>query len=466
MIQQQVYILNNLLMLLDALCVIGAGYIAVYVKFFLTNGQWSIGTVHFVGSVMVVMFVNNYFFGYFHLYSDQRSQSKTQLIWSIFRSLMVSFSGLIVGIFLFKEIEYSRGFLLVFAVVTFLLLVVQRLLMHLYINHKTSSSYAARRILVVGSLERGCFVSDLMSRQLSWGHEMVGRVALDGQDGADESVGIIADLPEILRTVPVDEVVFAIDENRAVNLSFYLSICREMGIPARILPALWHPGDDTISVERCQGVPFLTIQTVRVNATGMLYKRILDLVGGMVGFLFFALLYPVVGLAIKLDSPGPVLFAQKRMGQNGRVFNIYKFRTMYSDAEERKNELLAQNEMHGAMFKVKDDPRITRVGRFLRKTSLDEFPQFINVLRGEMSLVGTRPPLLSEVNEYQTWHLKRIAFKPGITGLWQVSGRNEITDFDKVVGLDCQYLDNWRFSDDLKILARTVLVVLRRKGAI
>ena len=139
---------------------------------------------------------------------------------------------------------------------------------------------------------------------------------------------------------------------------------------------------------------------------------------------------------------------------------------MYLDAEERKEEFMEKNEMNGAMFKLKDDPRITRIGKWLRKTSFDEFPQFLNVIKGEMSLVGTRPPTSEEVNQYKPWHLKRISAKPGITGLWQVSGRNQITDFDKVVELDCRYLDNWRFIDDIKILFKTLLVVLQRKGAI
>ena len=160
------------------------------------------------------------------------------------------------------------------------------------------------------------------------------------------------------------------------------------------------------------------------------------------------------------------LYKQKRMGQHGRTFNLYKFRTMYQDADKRRQDLVANNVMNGAMFKMKDDPRITKVGRWLRKTSIDEIPQFLNVLTGEMSLVGTRPPMIEEVEEYKLEHLKRISNKPGITGLWQVSGRNIITDFDEIVDLDCKYSDNWRFSDDLKILLKTVVVVLQRKGAI
>lgn len=175
---------------------------------------------------------------------------------------------------------------------------------------------------------------------------------------------------------------------------------------------------------------------------------------------------PVLALAIKLDSPGPVLFKQKRVGQNGRIFSMYKFRSMYVDAEERKQELLAQNQMQGLMFKVQDDPRITRVGRFLRKTSLDEIPQFINVIKGEMSLVGTRPPTLEEVNQYEAWHRRRISMKPGITGLWQVSGRNKVNDFNEVVRLDLAYIDQWHFLKDIKIIFKTIWVVLKRKGAV
>jgi lipopolysaccharide/colanic/teichoic acid biosynthesis glycosyltransferase len=154
------------------------------------------------------------------------------------------------------------------------------------------------------------------------------------------------------------------------------------------------------------------------------------------------------------------------MGQHGRIFELIKFRTMCADAETKKAELMKDNQMNGAIFKVENDPRITRVGRFLRNTSLDEFPQFINVLKGEMSLVGTRPPTLEEVEKYRPEHLKRISAKPGITGMWQVSGRNKITDFDQIVELDCQYLDHWRFSEDLKIIFKTIFVVLQRKGAI
>ena len=173
------------------------------------------------------------------------------------------------------------------------------------------------------------------------------------------------------------------------------------------------------------GVPFIAIRTTNFNAAGLLYKRVIDIVGGIFGTLIFALMYPIVAVVIKFDSKGPVLFKQKRVGQHGRIFKLYKFRTMYEDAEERRQALMRKNVTNGAIFKVENDPRITKVGRWLRRTSLDEFPQFLNVIKGDMSLVGTRPPMVEEVEKCRPAHLKRIASKPGITGLWQVWGYNE-----------------------------------------
>ena len=178
-----------------------------------------------------------------------------------------------------------------------------------------------------------------------------------------------------------------------------------------------------------------------------------------------AVMMPFVALAIRIDSPGPILFAQTRIGKNGRRFKIYKFRSMYVDAEARKKELEAQNEIQGLMFKMENDPRITRVGKFIRKTSIDELPQFFNIVKGDMSLVGTRPPTEDEFEQYSSHYRRRISMTPGLTGLWQISGRSEIVDFDEVVRLDLEYIDNWTIGLDIKILFQTIWVVLTRKGS-
>ena len=208
-------------------------------------------------------------------------------------------------------------------------------------------------------------------------------------------------------------------------------------------------------------------------------KRIMDFIGGIVGSLITLVMFVFIAPIIKIKSPGPVFFVQKRVGRNGKVFNMYKFRSMHVDAEERKKDLMDQNAVEdGMMFKIKNDPRIIDgdkkrrngkpggFGHFIRRTSIDEFPQFFNVLKGEMSMVGTRPPTLDEWEKYDLGHRARMSVKPGITGLWQVSGRSKITDFHKVVRLDREYIEHWSLALDLKILLRTVVVVVRGRGAL
>ena len=198
----------------------------------------------------------------------------------------------------------------------------------------------------------------------------------------------------------------------------------------------------------------------------MEFRFKMDILAGIVGVILSSPIMLVTAIAIKLDSPGPILFKQTRVGQNGRHFKIYKFRSMYIDAEERKKELLEQNELEGGvMFKIKDDPRITRVGKFIRKTSIDELPQFFNILGGSMSLVGTRPPTLDEVEKYETSQWRRISIKPGLTGMWQVSGRSNIKSFDEIVELDTEYIDNWTLGMDIKIIFKTILVLLKHDDA-
>lgn len=197
----------------------------------------------------------------------------------------------------------------------------------------------------------------------------------------------------------------------------------------------------------------------------LVLKRCMDIAGGLVGAVLTLVIGVFVAIAIKLDSPGPVIFSQNRVGKNGRHFKMYKFRSMYIDAEERKKELLKQNEMQGAMFKITNDPRITKVGRFIRKYSIDELPQFFNVLKGDMSLVGTRPPTVEEVQKYKTEQKRRLSVTPGMTGLWQTSGRSEIYDFDEIVKLDLEYIDKWSIGLDIKLLVKTIVVCVRGDGA-
>ena len=219
------------------------------------------------------------------------------------------------------------------------------------------------------------------------------------------------------------------------------------------------------SLGRCAGGNVITIGTSMLELRDQVLKRLLDVAGSLLGCVISLPIIAIVAIPLKLESPGPLIFKQKRVGLNGRIFYIHKLRSMYIDAEERKKELMAQNEMNGLMFKMQDDPRITKVGKFIRKTSIDELPQFFDVLVGNMSLVGTRPPTVDEYNQYDSHHKRRLSMRPGFTGLWQVSGRSKIQNFEDVVSLDVQYIDHWSLWGDIKLLFKTVEVVFSGHGA-
>ncbi len=259
----------------------------------------------------------------------------------------------------------------------------------------------------------------------------------------------------------VDEVFIQSDCFTHSYMKYALSEFENMGIKVNLSIDLPTTGSGCIKNLGKVGSYYTIAYSVNEIPMHMLLgKRLLDIVGGCVGLIITGALTLILGPLIKLESPGPIFFSQERVGRNGRIFKIYKFRSMYADAEERKKELMEKNEMNGLMFKMKDDPRITKIGKFIRKTSLDEFPQFWNVLKGDMSLVGTRPPTVDEFRQYDGYHKKRLSMTPGLTGVWQVSGRSDITDFEEVVHMDVEYIENWTLKRDIDILFKTVQVVL------
>lgn len=277
------------------------------------------------------------------------------------------------------------------------------------------------------------------------------------------------------RTVPLAEIVAAVRSSiiEEVYISYprgavyyaqidgLLEKLEKLGLPIRValnfdeLDGVY--GQHACTMGSNQGV---ILAPCNLDPDQILLKRMIDLLGGVTGLFILAVLLPVLYVAIRIDSPGPIFFSQVRVGKSGREFTLYKLRSMFVDAEARKQGLLQYNLHQGPLFKMDNDPRITRVGRFLRKYSLDELPQFWNVLLGDMSLVGTRPPTLDEVVEYEDHHFRRVSIKPGITGLWQVSGRNEISEFEEILALDSRYIREWSIALDLRILARTWWVVI------
>jgi exopolysaccharide biosynthesis polyprenyl glycosylphosphotransferase len=311
----------------------------------------------------------------------------------------------------------------------------------------------------------------LVEKNEAWGLLVAGFVQVGDAPLLEEVeghkvLGRIGDLLAICKSRRIDEVVFCLPKDFIVDAETYLQELEKMGVTVRMVLDFYDFSFYRREVSFFHNeLPILTFYAKAFEGQPLFLKRILDILGALGGLTITAVLFPFIALSIKLDSPGPVFFGQERVGENGKIFRCWKFRSMYIDAEERKRQLLTQNEMNGAIFKIKNDPRITKIGSFLRKTSLDELPQFWNVLTGDMSLVGTRPPTPAEVAQYENWHRRRISIKPGITGMWQISGRNRIEDFDEIVRLDLCYIDGWTIWLDIRILLKTVKTVLVGGGS-
>lgn len=368
--------------------------------------------------------------------------------------------------FFVTEDVKSRQFYIVFIAITYIAILIN-VFLYRPLSKKLISYRAPRTVFVgrVGAFDKFRYFMDKTSIRL----DFVGHVAMERADmeGSDAYLGCLEDLEELIKIHNIDQVyIMQKQTDQLQNTQKYIDLCIAMGVTVRLVVNFYKKRRADSYVSTVGTYPIITYHTISLNATEQLAKRVMDIVGGIIGAVVFSPIMLVTAIAIKLDSPGPVMFNQVRVGQNGRRFKIYKFRSMYIDAEERKKELMAQNEMQGGvMFKMKDDPRVTRVGKIIRKLSIDELPQFFNVIQGSMSLVGTRPPTEDEVEKYERNQWRRISIKPGITGLWQVSGRSNVLDFEDVVEMDVEYIDNWTISQDIKIMLKTVLVLLKHDGA-
>lgn len=273
-----------------------------------------------------------------------------------------------------------------------------------------------------------------------------------------------------IRSAPLDEVFINLPYRKSEDIQEIVEELESMGITVHIniptIEGLLESSEySNIICENRSDYPMVTLSAVKHDSTRLAVKRLMDIATGFVGCILSVPIIAITAIPLLIESPGPLFFKQERIGKNGRVFKMYKLRSMYVDAEERKRELMEHNKMDGLMFKMDNDPRITKVGKIIRKLSIDELPQFFNVLKGDMSLIGTRPPTVAEFEQYESRHKRRLSMRPGITGMWQVSGRSDIQDFEEVVKLDCKYIDEWSIWLDIKIFFKTIKVVLLHEGA-
>lgn len=395
----------------------------------------------------------------------------TELVAVTKRTFIVLITTLVVMFFLQSTWALSRILLVVFAIINvFLTLVVHNVYKKWMLSYFKKSG-ASNKVLLITSSARGTTLMEQLKLDLPWDSDLVAACVMDaGEIGYDmNGVTVVANkanLYEVAGKMALDEVLIDLPDYPTAELRELVTDLQQMGVVCNcIIPSL-HVEGSTRNIGVFGSKPVVSYEKTTIDFRRALIKRLIDIVGAIVGLLITAIVTPFVALAIKIEAPGPVFFSQERVGKNGRRFKIYKFRSMYMDAEERKKELMEKNQMSGLMFKMDDDPRITKVGKFIRKTSIDELPQFYNILVGQMSLVGTRPPTVDEFNQYSLHYKRRLSMTPGLTGMWQVSGRSSITDFDEVVKLDLEYIDNWSIGLDIKILFMTVYTVLFGRGAV
>jgi exopolysaccharide biosynthesis polyprenyl glycosylphosphotransferase len=385
------------------------------------------------------------------------------------RAVVVGLALLMVAQFLFRLGFISRSFVAMFAGMQLGSLMLGRVLAMELVKLWRSRTDDGHRVVIVGANERGVAFAESLRQQSPFNIKILGFVSMPGESGhskARPNLGYVGSLAALLDRQPVDEVVFAVPGKHPEILRDAMASCEVRGVDVLVNLPPTVPSKGTMQIANVSGFdyPLLNLRRTPTSEARLAAKRILDFTGALVGIILTGPIMLATAIAIRVTDPGPVLFRQVRAGRNGRTFTMLKFRSMVMDAEKRKAELMHLNEMDGPVFKIKRDPRITAVGRFIRKTSIDELPQLFNILFGDMSLVGPRPPLPSEVDQYEPWQRRRLSVKPGLTGMWQVSGRNQI-DFDEWMKMDLEYIDNWSLWLDLKIILKTVPAVVLRSGA-
>jgi exopolysaccharide biosynthesis polyprenyl glycosylphosphotransferase len=396
--------------------------------------------------------------------------SARQQAWVLLKEQVVLLTICVAAIFVLK-LQFVSRFVVVghFVTVSVVLISARLFIIWWYFDKGKGNHKDFLKVLIVGSGRRARLLADQLQNEVEWGVSIIGFLDPEGRCAGrrkdDDIIGHVSEVSRVLRDNVVDEVIVAVPRALVDDVQAIVDACQEEGVKLRFMADLYDFEAARMSLAMVRGIPLLTLEPVAMSEQSLIVRRMLDIAVVLIAAAIVVPLLLVLAIAIKLDSPGPVFFTQERVGLHKRRFRMIKLRSMIVDAEARMSEVEHLNEVKGPNFKIKDDPRITRVGRFLRKSSLDEVPQLINVLRGEMSLVGPRPMSLRDVDLFDKGiQRKRFSARPGMTCLWQVSGRSDL-DFDDWLKLDLYYIDNWSLWLDLKILFRTIPTVLKGSGA-
>jgi len=467
MLKEYAKVFRTVVFIADAFSIIVSFFVAYYVS----NSINEIGDITFylplVPGMILIWSVLLHHFGMYHSF---RARKLFDVEMIVLHSALWSFLIFCGYIYVTKITGISRVFIGLVFVFSTALLMLEKLGLVLMFHHARRKGFNFRRLLIVGTGKRvEKFISQVKAHS-EWGLHIIGLVDKNSEHVGNEVQGItvigsLDEIPQIMHNRIIDEVVFIVPRTWLEEIEKYIHFLEIEGIRVSVAVDYFELQIARAKQTHLYGFPLLTFESAPDTIWLLLFKRLLDIIASFVGLIICSPLFALIAILVKRSSPGAVLFQQVRSGRNGRLFTLYKFRTMYDNAENKRAELLDRNEMEGPVFKMENDPRITSLGRFLRRFSLDELPQLWNVLVGDMSIVGPRPALPTEIEKYEPWQRRRLSMRPGITCLWQVMGRNTITDFDAWMKLDLEYIDNWSLGLDFELTCKTIPVVLFGIGA-
>lgn len=466
MLKEHARVFAGILLISDFVVVVLSFIIAYYLaNNFTMLHNWT-EYISVLASTVIFWLTTLYYVG---IYDSFRLKKPSNIVFSIFRSAFFGFIVTATILYVTNFDFVSRMFMATVFFTTAVMLSISRILILKFFHILRSSGKNYRRLLVIGTGESARKFLKILERHDEWGYQVIGLIETGAQETAEldskySIIGNYKDIPSLLKNQVIDEVVIAVNSEELSNLHAIMQQFETQGIVIHIAVDFFHLQLTKAVPTELDNFPLLTFRPTPTSLGALTFKRVLDVLLSLTGIILCAPLFVLVAIGIKSSSKGAILFKQKRMGMNGRIFTLYKFRTMEAMAEEKLSQLLQHNEMSGPIFKMQNDPRITTFGKFLRKYSIDELPQLWNVFVGDMSLVGPRPPIPGEVDQYNAWHRRRLSMRPGLTCLWQVSGRNKISSFDDWVKMDLQYIDNWSLWQDFKILARTIPAIVSASG--
>jgi len=402
----------------------------------------------------------------FNLTKFHRVKAYSVILIEYILVITLGFAIIFLAIFTLNLTTISRIVIYLFSIINLFLLFSNKILIYLVFKKYRQKGYNTRNLLIIADETADIFIQKVINNKF-WGYKIKLIVSDSSKIIRKYNKHLIlpgtTNISQYIELEAIDEVIYCKKINDLSEIKSLIFSCREIGVVFRMHSQLFSLVSTKAELQYFDEIPFFTFSNTASSYFSLKVKLLIDWFASLAILLLSSPMLLLIALLVKFTSQGPVFFKQKRVGLRGRLFYAYKFRTMVQNAEELKETLAAENEQDGPVFKIKNDPRITKIGKFLRKTSLDEFPQFINVLKGDMSIVGPRPAVPSEVKQYKRWQLRRLSMKPGITCIWQVSGRNEIS-FEEWMKLDLQYIDTWSLSLDFILILKTINVILKADG--